>query len=248
MTEFAILKDLNQMQKLNQFTILSDSLAMPRPDEVECPILYRDIYSYKLEERLGIKVVNRARRSNTTKEQSLKQNMYDDVLFLNSKYVILHLGICDCAPRLFSKRFGKYFVDKIRPKFLRGAFIRFFSDNRYAFTKLYLIQDVNAVNFSVYLDYILNFILESGSVPIVIDIAQTSEKNNSRSYLFNTHISNYNKIIHEKCKKYDAFIVNLNSESKKRNLLISDGIHLNIKGHDFIVDEILKIVKEIYHY
>jgi hypothetical protein len=248
MKEFTILKDYNQVQKLNQITILSDSLAMPRPDEVECPIFYRDIYSYKLESRLGIRVINRARRSNTTKEQSLKQNMYDDILFLNSKFVILHLGICDCAPRLFSKRFGKYFVNNIRPEFLRNKFVKFFSDYRYTFTKLYLIQDVNAFNFSVNLDYILKFIINSGSVPIVVDIAQTSEKNNSRSYLFNSHISKYNEIIYEKCKKYDSFVVNLNSESRNRNLLISDGIHLNIEGHDFIFEEILKIVEKLYQY
>ena len=127
-------------------------------------------------------------------------------------------------------------------------FIKFFSDNRYFFTKLYLIQDVNAFNFSVNLDYILNFIIKSGSVPVVVSIAQTSKKNNLRSYLFNTHVSKYNEIIYEKCKKYDAFIVDLYSESKKRNLLISDGIHLNIEGHDFIVDEILKIAEKLYQY
>jgi len=84
-------------------TILGDSLDMPRLNE---NILYKDTYAYKLDSLLGndYLVINRSRRANTILEQANRQNINDDILSSESEYFIIHLGIVDCAPRLFSKK------------------------------------------------------------------------------------------------------------------------------------------------
>jgi lysophospholipase L1-like esterase len=218
---------------------------MPSPDEIECPIYYQDTYPSLLENFLGVKVINRGRRSNTTKEQIIDQFVYDDILFLNSRFIIIHLGICDCAPRLFSKRFGKYFVNNIRPKIFQRKFIKFFSDNRYLFTKYFLIQDVNRFDFKKYLDFLLETIVLSGSEPILINIAQTSAKNESRSYMFNSKIIEYNQIILELSLKYKVPLIDIYKESISNSILLSDGIHLNKIGHRFIFQELSSFYKKV---
>ena len=87
----------------NIITILGDSLALHRIDE---GIEIFDTYELLLKEMLGNKfhIINKSRRGNTTNNQVGKQYLYDEVLYTHASYVIIHLGICDCAPRIISKK------------------------------------------------------------------------------------------------------------------------------------------------
>ena len=109
-------------QKKQRIVIVSDSLSMPRPSEQPISLLYEETYPYLLKKQLNneYEIINRGRRSNTVIDQCNDQNIFDDILYFYPKFVVVHLGICDCAPRLFSKRFGKYIIGNIRPAFLRN--------------------------------------------------------------------------------------------------------------------------------
>ena len=85
---------------LNRIIILGNSLSIPRPDD---QVDYVNTYPYILV-KSGYEVINRSRRINDIEIQSTEQNMLDDVDYLRPDYVVIHLGIVECAPRIFSKK------------------------------------------------------------------------------------------------------------------------------------------------
>ncbi len=228
--------------KRERLVILSDSLSMPRPDE---SLLYEETYPYLLQQELGnnVEVINRGKRANTIQEQSLDQCVYDDIIFFYPKYVVIQLGIVDCAPRLFSKRFGKYVIGNIKPLFLREFVIKQFSKRRIFFTKHFPRQYVPISKFSYWYDYLLNVVKEFGSTPILVNIARTSPENDRRSYGFIQHINKYNKIIEEAAHRYNAILIDMYAVSETSDVLLDDGIHYNKLGSKILAKEIAIAIK-----
>ncbi len=84
--------------KRQRWLILADSLALPRPG-----VSYEATWPYLLQrEFANWDWVNLARRSSTTSRLVTDGDAGADCLeFYAPDGVILHLGICDCAPRLY---------------------------------------------------------------------------------------------------------------------------------------------------
>lgn len=234
-------------QKKQRVVIVSDSLSMPRPDEQPIALLYEETFPYLLRKELNneYEIINRGRRSNTVSDQCIDQNIFDDILLLYPKFVVVHLGICDCAPRLFSKRFGKYIIGNIRPTFLRIYIISLFSRHRLFLTKHFLIQDVSIKKFAYLYDYLISTIIEFGSIPIIVNISRTSSKNESRSFKFKEHIENYNKVILETANRYKTIHIDMHVVSGNNEILLPDGIHYNHLGSNIVAN---KIASEIINY
>jgi len=228
---------LHQYLQLNhkkqRVVVVSDSLSMPRPDEL-IALQFEETYPYLLTKELNneYEVINRGKRSNTIIDQCIDQNIYDDILFFFPKFVVVQLGIVDCAPRLFSKRFGKYIIGQ-------------FSRHRLFLTKHFLIQDVPINKFSNLYDYLLSTIIEFGSIPITVNISRTSSHNESRSYNFQQHIENYNRIILETANRHKAIHIDMYFESENNEILFPDGIHYNHLGSEIVAN---KIASEIKNY
>ncbi len=228
--------------KRERVIILSDSLSMPRPDE---SLLYEETYPYLLRQELGnnVEVINRGKRANTIQEQIIDQYVYDDMIFFYPKYVVIQLGIVDCAPRLFSRRFGKYVIGNIKPLFLREFVIEQFSKRRIFFTKHFPRQYVSLPKFSFWYDYLVTLVKDFGSIPIIVNIARTSPENDRRSYGFIQHINNYNEAIEKSAERHKAQVIDMYKISETNDVLLDDGIHYNKLGSKILAQEIAAVLK-----
>ncbi len=242
LTKETIQKYSDFSSKKEIIVILSDSLSMPRPDE---SLLYEETYPYLLQQELGnrFEIINRGKRTNTIQEQIFDQYVYDDMIFFYPKYVVIQLGIVDCAPRLFSRRFGKYVIGNIKPLFLKEFVIGQLSKRRIFFTKHFPRQYVPLSKFSYGYDYLLSAVKEFGSTPIVVNIARTSPENDRRSYGFIQHINNYNDAIGKAAQRHNAQVIDMYKVSETNDVLLDDGIHYNKLGSKLLAQELAVAIK-----
>ncbi len=226
-------------------TVLGDSLSMAR---IEDGISIRDTYSFKLNELLGddYYVVNKSKRGNTSVVQSSTQNVYDDIETSESKVIIIQIGICDCSPRIISK-FERLVLTYVMPKIIAKLYIKFKSNYRYFFTKYFPMTYVNLVRFeNSYEKILLSACQLNGIVKVVvINIADTNSRNKSRSFKFDKNILKYNSIIANLVKsKGNIDLFDLYAMTKDSpELLLTDGIHINLKAHEIIANKLAIIVK-----
>lgn len=223
------------MNKKKSITILGDSLSMPRKKD---GIAYENTYSCMLK-NYNFDVINRSRRANDTSKQCELLNISDDILDYDSDIYIIHLGIVDCAPRVFTRRESK--VISLLPNFFRKLILKFVSKFRRIITKYRKITYVNSKKFQENLDFILKY-LRNKKV-ILINILDTNELNIERSFGFDTNIKNYNKIIESFKKNENITLIDSNSLpcSKK---LIEDGIHISKEMHKCLAEKILLELNE----
>jgi lysophospholipase L1-like esterase len=204
---------------------------MPRPDE---GVEYEDLYSYLLLKE-GHEVINRSKRANDTNIQTQKQNLLDDIIFLKPDILILHLGIVDCAPRIF-KRHEKRIVN-ILPFLIRKLIINICSKHRYFITKFRKITYVNEGKFEKNIIKLIETAKNFSKKIIIIKILNTLEENDKRSYNFNNNIQKYNKILEKISNKYNYIeIIDPNLFGKKG--LLNDGIHINKQMHQYLFNKI----------
>jgi lysophospholipase L1-like esterase len=218
-------------------TIIGDSLSMVRPD---CGLCIKNLYPYKLQERLGgnYYVVVRNRRANNTNIQCEYQNLHDDVLYNDSRYMVFHLGIVDCAPRLITFP-ERQFFKVLGINWRDNLYIRFKSRYRRFFTKHHQFQRVSREQFHRNFSTLINLIKQHTSVVkvFIINIADTNEYNKYRSYNYERNIYDYNEIISDVINKHNDIcsLIDMYSESiMHREIMLDDGMHINEKGHDFI--------------
>ena len=220
---------------------------MVRPSSNSDSILYDDLYHAKLEKEVFDKyyVVSNCFRGLTTDIVNSEQFIYDYISSSKSDYFIFHLGICDCTPRLFSvnqKRFLKL-LDLINLNFIKNLIIKFFSNNRFFFTKLFpkTYVDLNKF-FSNFSDIIIKINKANPkSQIIIINIIDTNENNSKRTYNFLNNIRAYNKKIEKIKFKYSnvqILDINLYSKNDLSKFLLEDGIHLTKYGHNFIFEKL----------
>lgn len=232
----------------NIVTILGDSLSMVRVEE---GISIRDTYPFRLNELLGndFYVVNRSKRGNTSVVQSSTQNLYDDIETSESKVIIIQIGICDCSPRIISK-FERVVLNYALPKLFAKRYIKIKSKYRYLFTKYFPMTYVSLVRFETSYEKILASALKLHGIVkvVVINIADTNSNNKLRSFNFDKNIVKYNSIISKlvvgKSNVYLLDLYNLTKDNPE--LLLTDGIHINLKAHEIIASELVVNIKNSF--
>jgi lysophospholipase L1-like esterase len=241
------------MSNIKIITIVGDSLSMVR-SEGKILHSYQDTYPFLLQESLwsnNYLVVLRSRIRNNVLTESLRENLEEDVLFNNLKYVILHLGIVDCAPRLFSlmqERILYIFSQIPILKYLSKLAWAFQSRYRRFFTKYFPKTYVSEEKFSERLGFIISEIKNKAKPEkvFIVNIADTSDSNKLKSFNFEKNIINYNKIIKNLVKENGDFcelidFFTLTTEHK--HFILSDGIHLSKDGHLALAQNFLKKLK-----
>jgi lysophospholipase L1-like esterase len=209
---------------MKKLVIIGDSLSMPRPDD---KIQYEKTYPYLLNQALDlIYVINRSRRANDTQLQLESQNIADDIDYIKPDYVVIHLGIVDCAPRIFSRN-ESFLINKLR--YGKPQIIKFVSKNRKAFTRIRKIQYVPLFKYVRNMKQLIN--IAKGHTPniFVCNIAKTNYDNEVRSYNFAKHIQTYNEKLKELVKEECVELIDLNVYGS--SILLNDGIHLNEQGN-----------------
>ena len=221
-------------------TVLGDSLSMVR---IENGISIKKTYAYQLNKILGdnFYVINKSKRGNTSVVQSSTQNLYDDIETSESKFIIVQIGICDCSPRIIS-RLERLVLNYILPKPIAQVFIKIKSNNRYFFTKYFPMSYVNSVRFENSYKKLLSSAFQlNGIVKVfVINIADTNSSNKNRSFGFNKNILEYNRIISNLVESESNIdLIDLYTLTKDNpDLLLNDGIHIDIKAHEIIANEL----------
>jgi hypothetical protein len=221
-------------------TVMGDSLSMVRIEE---GISVKKTYAYQLNNILGDEfyILNKSKRGNTSVVQTSIQNLYDDIEASDSKVIIIQIGIVDCSPRIIS-RLERLVLNNVLPKTIAGFYIRIKSNNRYFFTKYFPMTYVSPVRFENSYKMLLSSALNlSGIVKVIlINIADTNRRNKIRSFGFDKRIVEYNKIItnlaqgNTKIEVIDLYTITKDNPE----LLLSDGIHIDLKAHEIIAKEL----------
>lgn len=220
---------------MSRIVILGDSLSMPRPSD---GILFEYTFPHLLHKE-GYEVINRAGRANDTKRQIQVQNLKDDIQWLNPDCVVIYLGIVDCAPRIFTRT--ESILLNLFPHILKQKIINVASKYRYHITRYRKKTYVGSNEFKLNLELIAKEAKDICQNIIFINIANTNEVNEKKSFDFKRNISLYNQIIVEVSSKFDAELIDVNLI--KDNCLLEDGIHINKKMHNFLSKEIIKRFK-----
>ena len=227
--------DKNELMK-QQIVILGDSLGMPRLEE---DLKYSDTYPCLLKEA-NFDVINRARRANDTFKQSEPLNLSDDISDFEGDIYIVHLGIVDCAPRIFSKKESK--ILSLLPGSIRKLITNTASKYRNQITKYRNITYVNSKDFEKNLKKIINHIAKNKKI-ILIKILDTDDNIKERSFNIASNINTYNEIIEQVALEYECDLIDPNLLFCT-NKLLEDGIHINLDMHTCLTSEIIMKLNE----
>jgi|APSaa5957512535_1039671.scaffolds.fasta_scaffold38315_1 acyl-CoA thioesterase I len=220
-----------------RIVVLGNSLPIPRPED---GVGYHDTYPYILTS-MGFEVINKSKRINDIEIQSIETNLLDDVDAFQPNYLIMHFGIVDCSPRLFTKNNRKLLG--ILPNIITNNIIIFFSKYRYAITRFRKITYVSIESFEdIFRKIIVRVKKNNKNIKIiVINITQTNEENRRKSYGFSSNISKYNKIFSKLECDFGPYLTLIDSNLYKNGLL-KDGIHINTGMNRYLACKISKII------
>jgi lysophospholipase L1-like esterase len=197
--------------------IIGDSLSLHRKDE---GILYKDTYPYILSKKYD--VVLTSNYSKTTNDNV--------ILAEDTKYVIIHLGLVDCFPRVYAK--NTKLILFYLPNQLRQIVTFFHRHYRYYFTRMFPKVTTESDDFNYNMRKLLHAINMSGAKPIIVDIVNVSDEVAKRNFNANENIEKYNDYLRRLCFAYDCERVRLHYMTKHHpEMLHTDGQHLSKIGH-----------------
>jgi hypothetical protein len=210
--------------------ITGDSLALPRPTE---GIPKGSEYSAILSQKYGYSVISTSTPWNTTESYFNIENV---------DYVVIHLGLVDCYPRLFSNETKKLLHRLPLP--IRKFILLIASKNRYNITKTFQKTSVDSDTFSKNIKQMIESLLEWHITPIIVTIMDVDEKQINRNYGVIENIEKYNLVLKYYAGLYKCLLVDVNEISKYETIIRhTDGQHLSKAGHQliaFLIDEEIK--------
>lgn len=229
----------------------SDSLGLPRPGIVDL----KQRYIYLLEEwwrkrgESEIFIINRA-RGGATIDQLFDTFKEDEGYVTGEKdMLILHEGICDCAPRPVSKSIRR--VISRLPGFIRTKIITWLHNNRARLLKNgsvnYLVEKPA---YRKILKEWLTQAVKSFKAIYIFTIADTNDTTESHSPGFRNSITAYNDIIKQVAEELnnprihviDMHRILKNSGRPYDELIVADdGHHITPAAHQLYFEEIAKL-------
>ena len=221
---------------MKRVVLIGDSLGMPREG-----LKREETYPYLIKSELtDFDIVSIHARANDSGRQSTKQSLRESIDLLQPDVIVIQLGIVDCAPRLFT-RMETHFV-----RYLLGVrtFIRkFMSKRRHFFTKLLPKTYVKKADFEKNILKIVERGREYDASVLVVNIANTSERNKERSYGFEKNILAYNNILQEIVNDNKLTLIDMYSMNCKE-IMLEDGIHYNQYGSQVLAGKIVSYLQK----
>lgn len=215
-----------------QVLCVGDSLGMPRVNvPYESTWFYRLSHSYP-----GIDFIPKFKRRLTSDEILTP----DYSSLYTPDIVILQIGICDCAPRLYKRDsliciilervFGKYFfkiIKRVRKRHPKYADVS--------------VDDFRT-NLQCYYDSIRG--IPSFKQLIIILIGASNNKELLiQSPLWHDSIDKYNQILCSFDRFNDVTVINP-LEGLSEDCFVEDGYHTNSKGNEVVFYELKRILNE----
>ena len=235
-----------------RIVIAADSLALPRPKH-NGDIPYQKTYGFLLEKSLqekfpGSKVLNHGYRSNTIRILSEEVRLFDQILAWKPQIVLLHIGIVDCAPRIFSE-IERKIVSRIRPYSLRDWFIQYVGKHRrFIIRNRRLRVYVSLDEFATKYKQVVEKMFAQNIIVLAVNISPTIPDVAYRSPGLSENIEKYNEAIANASYK-KALLIDLYKEVHYRGAkecLLDDGIHLSSFGHEVLADLVTKEIHNLY--
>lgn len=230
-----------------RIVIFSDSLGRPRPDiEKNEHTFYADVYGSKLKDSLKPKHEVELIYIESLDSQDAIFWSQRMVAFRSPDLVIFHLGINDCAPRIFKKGKRYLIFNPLFRKLTRDIFIKVISRLRPLILK-FLIKNrvyVNKKDFYTNFCTMKNEILKySKSCKFIsVGIAHATKEYELKSPGISSNIRSYNLILKDLFR--DDFIdLDFILGAKPKHYLISDNIHLTKESHHKIYESLLNRIK-----
>lgn len=218
--------------------ILGDSLACQRPWD---DITFKDLYSFKLGSRLGngYQVQNYAKNFTNIVTQS-ERLFYE--LITDADYYVIQIGIVDCAPRVFGLK-AHYFLEKMKPIWLRKIITNFGSKHRAFFTKYFPKVYVRPAKFERYYRDLVCQIFEKTTTKkiFIINLSDTTDECEKIYYNWRKNIILYNEILSKIANDFPDKIKIIDYHSRTledKSLILHDGHHMTHKAHDLVAQTI----------
>ena len=212
---------------------VTDSLGLPRNG-----VLYESTWYYKLSHYFhNIDFSPKLQRS-LTSEDILNADFSD---FYNPNIVILQIGICDCAPRLY-KRKRLFWI--VLERVFRGYFYKIIKKIR---TRTPERADVSFEAFVRNINNYYNLLKKNSNFKllVIILIGASDDVNiSNKSPYFHDNIKKYNSVLHS-YNKYDDVVVIDPLGGLTKEFFVEDGYHLNHLGNDVVFNK-LKVIIDKY--
>ena len=226
--------------------IYTDSLGRPRPDLDKDATNYSEIYASLLRNKLkGIAEIELLTNDGTDTDASIYLSKVC-IAFREPDIVIYHLGVNDCAPRVFKKGskpwiYSKYWFKKIT--FNIGA--KIVTKYRNKLTKwrnfTYVKPEKFKSNFQVMMDEVKLY--SPNAKFIGVSISESYEWMDKKSYGHMRNVKQYNSILNDVFKGGFIDVNKLVPGVEER--LIHDGVHFTKHTHQVLAEELYKHVSEI---
>jgi lysophospholipase L1-like esterase len=217
--------------------ILADSLAMPRPKsegEIRDDATYPSLLDQSLRRKLGAHapiVIERGARRRTI--EFVLADWPELVELKSAEVVIVHVGIVDCAPRVFM-RLEHELLKHLRPRALRDAILHFVHKHRRAIVRMRRRVYVPAERFrQCVLDVIELARASSVQSLVFVNILSPPDDLEARSPGFQQNVSAYNQILDECVRGERLSLIDLDGlmrEAGGSQKMTVDGIHINEEG------------------
>jgi len=227
-----------------KIVIMADSLAMAREGETTVPfdMTYPYLLDQSLRRRFGSEaplVIERGMRRRTI--EYVLDEWYELVDLRRAEVVVVHVGIVDCAPRVFLRR-ERQFVENLRPAFLREAILSNVHRHRRAIVNLRKKVYVPADRFNALVGQVVARAKASKLRSLVfVNIITPPVEMDERSPGFIKNAGIYNHILATHAEANGVHLIDIDrmiKEAGGADQLTVDGIHLNDAGHEMLAKEI----------
>jgi lysophospholipase L1-like esterase len=231
-----------------KIVVMADSLAMGR--EGETNVAFDTTYPYLLDQSLRRRfqaeaplVIERGMRRRTI--EYVLDEWYELVDLRKAEVVVVHVGIVDCAPRVFLRR-ERQFVENLRPAFLREAILSNVHRHRRAIVNMRKKVYVPPERFNALVGQVIERAKASKLRSLIfVNIITPPAEMDERSPGFIKNAERYNQILRTHADANKVYLIDIDrmiKEAGGAEQLTVDGIHLNEAGHEMLAKEIEKHV------
>lgn len=219
-----------------RWLIIADSLALPRPG-----LAYEATWPYRLQRRyLDSDWVALARRGSTSERLITDGDGGGDTLeFYQPDGVVLQIGICDCAPRLFGPWTDR--VVRRLPTTLANVCIHW---KKRCFGRSSTNVLVTPAHFQANLDCYFGRCQKFGVQILMLPIFPPSQVMREKNPSIQVEVDKYNTILEQLAGKYACLTLLSGYALNEASLYtMDDGYHLNELGNEFVFNQIVRALE-----
>jgi len=218
--------------------VLADSLAMPR---LQDGISYESTYPLLLQEHLrrtfrdqSPLIIEKAKRSRTIVD--VVKDWDEEVVVKQAQVLIVHVGITDCAPRVFLPNETEFLLTFL-PQPTVDAIFAYVHEHRPDIIGNTPRVYVKPEEFRNGVRTVVRKAKEANLKGLLfINILTPSRNLQKRSPHMDENVREYNHILTDECRP-PAQVIDVNT-LLGAECLLDEGIHFNRKGHEILASEL----------